>query len=194
MSLMSTATTRTRSTADERREAVLDAAMTEFAQHGYHAASTAAIAKRAGISQPYIYALFPDKQALFLACYRRACELIQRVFSAAARGTEPGEERMHAMGKAYVDLLERRDEMLVQLQAFAAAGDPELRPAVRKEFVHAMDHIRRLLGGSHEEAANFTATGMMLNIVATLEMPAEYWPKLEIATGDGPADTEAASA
>ncbi|PZS08601.1 MAG: hypothetical protein DLM64_12245, partial [Solirubrobacterales bacterium] len=53
------------STAEDRREHVLAAAISEFAQHGYHAASTAAIAKRAGISQPYIYALFASKLELF---------------------------------------------------------------------------------------------------------------------------------
>jgi AcrR family transcriptional regulator len=46
-----------RRTADEHREHVLDAAIAEFAAQGYHAASTTAIARRAGISQPYVYAL-----------------------------------------------------------------------------------------------------------------------------------------
>jgi AcrR family transcriptional regulator len=178
------APTSKRSTGEERREAVLEAAMTEFARHGYHEASTAAIAKRAGISQPYIYALFPDKQALFLACYRRACDRIRRMFTAAARGVEPGAARTQAMGRAYVDLLDRREELLVQLQAFAAAGDPEIRPAIREEFVGAMDHIRRLLG-DRDEAARFMATGMFLNILTTLEVPEEYWPKSHEASPTG---------
>jgi AcrR family transcriptional regulator len=167
--------TRTRGTAEERREAVIEAAMTEFAEHGYHAASTAAIAKRAGISQPYIYALFPDKEALFLACYRRAAERIRHAFAEAARGTEPGQERLIAMGRAYYELLQGRRELMLQLQAFAAAGEEQLRPAIRDAFLEVMDDIRRHLGDT-EAAASLTARGMLLNILTALEAPDDYWP------------------
>jgi AcrR family transcriptional regulator len=167
--------THQRSTAEERREAVIEAAIAEFGAHGYHAASTAAIAKRAGISQPYIYALFPDKQALFLACYRRGCERIRHAFAEAARGTEPGEARIGAMGAAYLELLQSPRELRLQLQAFAAAGDPTLRPAIREGFVDVMNDIRRLLGGDAEGAALFMARGMLLNILTAIEVPDEFW-------------------
>jgi AcrR family transcriptional regulator len=168
--------TRQRSTAEERREAVIEAAIDEFGEHGYQAASTGAIAKRAGISQPYIYALFPDKQTLFLACYRRGCERIRHAFVAAARGTEPGEARVSAMGAAYVELLQTRRELMLQLQAFAAASVPSLRPAIRQSFIDVMGDIRRLLGGDADEAALFTARGMLLNVLTALEVPADLWP------------------
>jgi AcrR family transcriptional regulator len=167
--------TRTRGTAEERRDAVIEAAIDEFAEHGYHAASTAAIAKRAGISQPYIYALFPDKAALFLACYRRGAERIRRAFAEAARGTRPGQERITAMGRAYYELLQGRRELMLQLQAFAAAGDTKLRPAIRDAFLEVMDDIRRQLGDA-DAAALLTARGMLLNILTALEVPGEYWP------------------
>jgi AcrR family transcriptional regulator len=172
---MSTAKFRQRSTAEERREAVIEAAIDEFGEHGYHAGSTGAIAKRAGISQPYIYALFPDKEALFLACYRRGCERIRRAFADAAKGTDPGEERIRAMGMAYLELLGGRRELMLQLQAFAAAGEEELRPAIREAFLDVMDDIRRQLGDA-DVAADFMARGMLLNILTALEVPQRYWP------------------
>jgi AcrR family transcriptional regulator len=167
--------TRRRSTAEERREAVVDAAITEFAEHGYHAASTAAIAKRAGISQPYIYALFPDKETLFLACHGRVCERIRKAFAEAAKGTAPGDERIHAMGSAYYELLQGRRELLLQLQAFAAAGEPKLRPAIRDGFVGVIEDVRRHLGDENE-ASRFMATGMLLNVLTALEVPDQFWP------------------
>jgi AcrR family transcriptional regulator len=180
--------TGTRQNAEERREQVLAAATHEFAQRGYHAASTAAIAERAGISQPYIYALFPDKETLFLACYSRGCERIRHAFAQAARGTEPGDARVAAMGTAYFDLLQSRSELLLQLQAFAAASDPTLRPAIRDGFVEVMSDIRRLLGGDADEAALFTGRGMLLNILTALEVPEELWPRpLDDATTKGAA-------
>jgi AcrR family transcriptional regulator len=174
---VSTTLNRQRSTAEERREAVIEAAIDEFGEHGYHAASTAAIAKRAGISQPYIYALFSDKETLFLACYRRGCERIRHAFTEAARGTEPGDARISAMGTAYFDLLQSPRELLLQLQAFAAASNPKLRPAIREGFVEVMKDIRRLLGGDKDEAALFTARGTLLNILTALEVPDEFWPQ-----------------
>jgi AcrR family transcriptional regulator len=173
---VSTTKTRQRSTADERREMVIEAAIDEFGEHGYHAASTGAIAKRAGISQPYIYALFPDKETLFLACYRRGCERISHAFAEAARGTASGEDRIKAMGTAYVELLKNRRELMLQLQAFAAASDPTLRPAVRESFLDVLGDIRRLLGGDLDEAARFMSRGMLLNILTALEAPDDFWP------------------
>jgi AcrR family transcriptional regulator len=180
---VSTTRTRQRSTAEARREAVIEAAIDEFGEHGYHAASTAAIAKRAGISQPYIYALFPDKETLFLACYRRGCERIRHAFAEAARGTEPGEARIAAMGAAYFELLQSPRELLLQLQAFAAASNPTLRPAIREGFVEVMSDIRRLLGGDANQAALFTARGMLLNILTAIEAPEEFWPQ-PLAAGE----------
>jgi AcrR family transcriptional regulator len=177
MFLVSTTRTRQRSTAEERRDAVIEAAIAEFGEHGYHATSTAAIAKRAGISQPYIYALFPDKETLFLACYRRGCERIRHAFAEAARGTEPGDARTAAMGTAYFDLLQSRRELMLQLQGFAAASDPVLRPAIREGFVDVMNDVRRLLGGDANEAALFTRRGMLINILTALEVPDELWPE-----------------
>src|ERR671935_49342 len=75
---------RQRLSASQRREQILAAAFAEFAAHGYHAAATADIARRAGISQPYIYALFPDKKALFLACHERAMQRLRNLLVEAA--------------------------------------------------------------------------------------------------------------
>src|SRR5438309_5574288 len=125
-----TASPQTRQSAEDRRDQVLDAATHEFAVHGYHAASTAAIAERAGISQPYIYALFPNKRELFLAAHARMLEDLRHAFIDAARGGADPEERLALMGMVYHPLIEEnRDALLLQLQGHAAAGDPELGPA-----------------------------------------------------------------
>ena len=87
-----------RASSGERREQVIRAAVREFAQHGYHAASTGAIAKRAGISQPYIYALFPNKHELFVATVAHVVGHIRDAFTDAARGLADPEERLEAMG------------------------------------------------------------------------------------------------
>ena len=69
---MTTATPRSaRMTADERRDAIVAAGVAEFATGGLVGASTDAIARRDGVSQPYIFQLFGTKKDLFLAVVRR---------------------------------------------------------------------------------------------------------------------------
>ena len=174
---MASQTVSQRSSSEERREQLIEAAVTEFAANGFHATSTTAIARRAGISQPYVYALFPNKRELFLAANAEVKNRIRTAFAVAARGLETPEERLHAMGQAYVDLLENREEIMFQHQANAAAGgDPELREPVRREFMELFDDIGRLSGAGEDEVFNFMATGMLLNVIAALGLPEKYMP------------------
>src|SRR6266568_2641932 len=101
-----------RMSADERRESVVRAAITEFAQRGYYGTSTEAIAKRVGVSQPYLFRLFPDKKAIFAAASLRCVDDMCRVFEEASKGLE-GEEALHAMANAYVRLITERPEKLL---------------------------------------------------------------------------------
>jgi AcrR family transcriptional regulator len=166
-----------RISSEERRDQVVDAAVKEFAATGFHATSTTAIAKRAGISQPYVYALFPNKRELFLAANAEVKERIRGAFAEAARGLDSTEDRLDAMGQAYIELVEHRDEIMFQHQANAAAGDPALREPIRREFMRLFEDVGRLSGATEEEVWNFIAHGMMLNVVAALDLPEEYLPQ-----------------
>ena len=73
-----------------------------------------------------------------------------------------------------MDLLADRDEILFQMQAHAAAGDPALREPVRAEFMRLFDDVRRISGATPECVVEFMATGMLLNVAAALELPEEY--------------------
>jgi AcrR family transcriptional regulator len=165
-----------RQSADSRRQHVLDAAIETFAAEGYHGASTTEIARRAGISQPYIYALFRSKHDLFLAAYQEVAERIRTRLLAAAEGADDPEARLRAMGDAYLQMIDNTPEVLCQLQAYAAAGDPALRAPVREEFLRLFESVRDAADVSREEAAFFFAGGLFLAIATALGVPREYWP------------------
>src|SRR3954462_2937167 len=100
------AKTRTLSTAEDRREAVLGAAMSVFASRGFHGTPTSEVAKAAGISHPYLFRLYPTKSGLAVAVVGRANERIYDAFAdAAAEAKRTGEDPMKAMGRAYGELL-----------------------------------------------------------------------------------------
>jgi AcrR family transcriptional regulator len=169
-----------RQSAEERREQVLDAATREFAHRGYHAASTAAIAERAGISQPYIYALFPNKKELFLAAHARVITHLRSTFVNAALGLDTPEERLHAMGLAYQPLLEANpDGLLLQMQGHAAARDPEIGPEIAASFKSLYDDVLRVSGAPAAEVSLFFACGMLINITTALGLPEIAAPALE---------------
>lgn len=166
---------RRRLTAEQRREDVLRAGVHEFAERGYHAASTAAIARRAGVSQPYIYALFANKKTLFLSCQRHVVDHIREVFRSAA-GDSRGEEALGRMGLAYRELLSDRTEILCQMQGYASAGDAEIRDTVSAGFRELFDEIMAITGQPAARVADFFAAGMYLNVAAALELPDTYLP------------------
>jgi AcrR family transcriptional regulator len=166
------ATTTTRLSAEERRDQVVDAAVDEFGERGYHAASTASIAKRAGISQPYIYALFSDKRELFKAVHDRVISEIRGVFLEAARGTSNPEEALHAMGMAYRTLKDDPRLVSAQLQCFAAAaGDPDLQKHVGESFRGLVEDVGRISGADPAAVAGFIACGMYMNVALAVGQP-----------------------
>src|SRR5687767_7352649 len=127
--------TRTRQTAEVRREAVLEAANVEFALRGLHGASTDAIARRAGISQPYLFRLFGSKKKLFIAVVEACYERTLAEFRTAASG-KFGDEALHAIGEAYGRAIEEDRTMLQgQLQMYAASvEDEEIRDATARGY------------------------------------------------------------
>jgi AcrR family transcriptional regulator len=156
-----------RLSADERREQVVRAAIVEFAQQGYQAASTAAIAHRAGISQPYIYALFPSKQDLFIAVHDEVIGRIRRAFTeAAGRGTSPA-EKLDRMGEVYAELIADRDALRAQLQTYAT-GDPIIQAHAARCYRDLYNKVIRLSGAAPVEVSMFFACGMLANVTIAL--------------------------
>src|ERR1044071_1010733 len=89
-----------RMSAEERREEIIAIAFRHFAEGGFDGTSTEAIAREAGISQPYLFRLFKTKRDLFLVCVDNCYAHVLGVFAEAA-ATAPDGEKVDAMGHAY---------------------------------------------------------------------------------------------
>lgn len=157
--------------ADQRRDHVIRAAQKEFGRFGYEGASTAAIAKRVGVSQPYLFRLFPSKKAIFLVAIDACFDDLEAMFEAAA-GELTGDEALAAMGQAYNELLDEREKLQMQLQTWATAcHDEEIRDKARQRWHRLWQHVERLSGGDQQRMVPFFAGGMLLNVFAALELP-----------------------
>jgi AcrR family transcriptional regulator len=172
-----------RKSKDERREEILDAAMEVFAEQGYQGASTDEIARRAGISQPYVFRLFGTKKDLFIAvdirCFRQTLEIFQR----AAEGKR-GEEALQAMGMAYGELLDtNRTYLRGQMQAYAACDDPEICAVVQNGFGDLVTYVERVSGADQATISAFFAKGMLMNVLSSMHLnqPTEPWAQRLLA-------------
>ena len=169
--------TRTRLTAEERHEQLVTAAVTAFAEAGYAGTTTDQVARLAGVSQPYVIRLFGTKQALFLAAVARATDRIQQRFRDAA-AERPD---LESLGGAYDEMLAERELITVLLHGFAAAADPAVGPTVRDCFGRIYTTLRELTGVDECEARDFMAMGMLLTVLAAMQIigpdavPRERW-------------------
>ncbi len=158
-----------RKSAEERREAVLEAAMTEFAARGLVGGSTEAIAKTVGISQPYVFRLFGTKKELFMATVERCLRGTLEMMRTASAGLK-GEEALTAIGEAYMQRLANPTYLHAQMQSYAACSDPEIRELVRRGYGELVEYVERVSGLPSERVAHFFAKGMLLNVVASLDL------------------------
>lgn len=159
-----------RHTAEERRQEIVEVAHDLFAERGLYGTSTDEIARRAGISQPYLFRLFGTKKELFLASVERAFDETLEMFQeASARLT--GKEALDAISKAYHEtVLSDPRRLQGQMQAYAACDDPEVRQVVRRGFGRLVEHVEAVSGFPPEEVRSFFATGMLLNVIASMQL------------------------
>jgi len=165
---------RQRVPASERRDALIEAAVHEFAKGGLHGTPVDRIARRVGVAQPYVFSLFGSKRELFLAAVDHNEKRLEEIFTRAAaefdpRIALPDTDVLTAMGNAYVRLLESdRDALMLQHQSYAACDDPVIRDRVRAGYARLVKHVEQLSGAEPERIDEFFRYGMWLNVAAAM--------------------------
>ncbi|MER5567869.1 TetR/AcrR family transcriptional regulator [Streptomyces goshikiensis] len=170
---MNTERRRQLSSAEERRETVLRTAIGAFAARGYFGTTTTEVAKAAGISQSYVYRLFPNKEVLFTAvvehCFSRVRASLEEG-AAQSRGSAP-EAVLYAMGDTYARLIADKDLLLVLTHAQAAAvSEAAVREAVRTGYARMVEYVRGASGAAETEIQRFFATGMLCHLLVSLDV------------------------
>jgi AcrR family transcriptional regulator len=163
----------TRSTKEDRRREIVEAATREFAVGGLYGTPVEAIAKRVGVSQPYLFQLFGTKKALFIAAVQRTFERTVAAFrsAAAAAGDDAdAKDVLVAMGVAYGHLLQDRDLLLMQMQAYTACQDEEIRDVVRDEMLRLVSFVQSASGAPEAAVREWLAYGMLMNVVAAMDL------------------------
>jgi AcrR family transcriptional regulator len=169
---MSTMAT-TRLSKEDRKREIVEAAIRQFALGGLNGTPVEAIASEVGVSQPYLFQLFGTKKDLFIAAVRRTFERTIAVFRTAA--AEAGEEAgpsdiLMAMGVAYGRLIDDRSLLLMQLQAYSACADEEIRSVVREEMLRLVTFVQSASGAPEAAVREWLAYGMLMNVVVAMDL------------------------
>ena len=163
----------TRISKEERRREIIEAATREFAVGGLNGTPVDAIAKQVGVSQPYLFQLFGTKKALFIAavqrCFERTVATFRTASAEAGEDADPAEILMN-MGAAYQQMLDDRSLLLMQMQAYAACSDEEIRDVVRDEMLRLVNFVQSASGAPEAAIREWLAYGMLMNVVAAMDL------------------------
>jgi AcrR family transcriptional regulator len=168
--------------AAERRRALVDAAMRVFSEGSYAGATTAQIAREAGVSEPILYRHFASKRDLYVACLDEAWQRIR------SKIDERIEELGASEGWRDIGPATMREVKVVLpslwMQAITEAGrDPEIRAHVRAHMREVHDYFAEFLrrvqaeGAIHEdrdpdvEAWIFVAGTLLVSVADRLGGP-----------------------
>jgi len=168
--------------ASERRAAVVDTAARVFARCSYRGATTAEIAREAGVTEPILYRHFDSKQALYFACIDDAWDQVRRVWEGAVEAEDDPRARLAAMAGAFFDLGEQRSAVAsLWMQALTESGDdPEVRRFLRRHLREVHDFVEAVLERCQEagavsgdrdaraEAWIFIAVGLLIAVTGRL--------------------------
>jgi AcrR family transcriptional regulator len=162
---------RVRKSAGERRDEIIAAAIRHFSVGGYTGTSTEAIARDAGISQPYLFRLFKTKRDLFLACHQVMHARILETFRAGAAGL-PVEARLEAWARPTRSSSRTAPCSASRCSLLPPGADPVIQAQVRERYEQLIQWVGAETGATPDELWAFFGTGMLLNVVAALDLPA----------------------
>ena len=173
-----TQTASKRLTAEARRQAVLDSACRVFSRSSYRGATTAEIAREAGISEPILYRHFGSKRDLYLACLDEAWSSFRAVCEDAV-AADP-EKCLGAISDAYMAKSKKIRVIDLWIQALNEADDKVIAAAVRKQIREVRDFFADVIRDGQErgvihadrdadaEAWIFVAGGLLATMDARL--------------------------
>jgi len=145
----------TRLPAAQRREQLLDTAVKLFSEKGYAGATTAELARAAGVTEPIIYRHFRSKKELFIAVIDRTSDLTLSTWERQLRSARDPAHRLRRLIGANPLVSDRgRGIYRVIVQAMMEIEDPEILAALQR-------HVARLHAFVTEEVVHAQEQGQV---------------------------------
>ncbi|WP_145022779.1 TetR/AcrR family transcriptional regulator [Paenibacillus sp. Y412MC10] len=162
-------------TSVNRRSEIISAAIEVFAEIGYYRATTAQVAERAKISQPYVFRFFATKENLLLAALEVSWSRVIESFRKLVETTSP--ELLEAkLIQEYVNIQEMyQNEVLLQMQA-QTIREGAIQETMRSGFKEVRDMVLTAfreagIDKPEERTMLFLARGMLCNVAVAINLP-----------------------
>jgi AcrR family transcriptional regulator len=158
---------------EDKKEIIIENAVGVFAERGYYKATTAMVAKAAGVTQPYVFHFFENKEELFKAVIDRA---FGRIYDTFAGVQAPADQLIETMGHAFEQIIQtHRDEVLMVMQAHAIS-DPGIREHVSRLFLKIFESLTLKfenagIPNAKGTASQFIGTGLLITLAEVLKLP-----------------------
>ena len=161
---------------DEKRAALVQAALSVFAERGFHRSTMQAVADRAGVSKGSVYAYFASKEDLFHSTVETLVgALVERTISVLESSHGPIRQRVEAFVRSVIDNIADWTEVYMSfLQVWAELGsedDERLRALMADFYKRSADRIAGVFDEAvvREEASPFPTRAAALALIATLD-------------------------
>lgn len=162
-----------RLTRDERRDALLDAAVELVRSGDVAAVSMEAVAERAGVSRPLVYKHFANRSELLAAVYRREATGLHRQLAREVGAADTVEGMFRTLVHGALHAAGEQGRVFAALR-FAGGWNRELRHEQRARDVDTVRafaaRAERELGLTRRDATAATAT-----LLATIEPVLAQW-------------------
>jgi AcrR family transcriptional regulator len=166
-------------TPEARRQAIVEAAIGVFAQHGFDAATTDDIARAAGLSKGGLYWHFKSKDdilaAILMQLFDQELGVLQGLI-AAEGAVAPRLRQLVAQGVAAVIELEQLLPVMLEFYALAARNT-EVRQFLQKYYQRYHQLLAKLFeqGFARGEFHHGTADAAAITLIAQLEGVGLLW-------------------
>lgn len=158
---------------EDKKERIIENAVGIFAEMGYYKATTAMVAKATGVTQPYVFHFFQNKEELFKTVIDRA---FSRLYDTFVEVEAPADQLIEAMGRAFSQTIgTHRDEVLLIMQAHSIPEEG-IREHVRKlhqtMLVALTQKFERAgIPQAKKTAAHFIGMGLLITVAEVLDLP-----------------------
>ncbi|MDP1512724.1 TetR/AcrR family transcriptional regulator [Paenibacillus sp. CMAA1739] len=163
------------STSINRQKEIISAAIEVFAEMGYYRATTAKVAERANISQPYVFRFFGTKEALLIEALKVSFDRIIDSFQGVIHLASSEQLEQELIAAYSQIMMEYRNEILLQMQAQTIREDvvvSVMQQGFREIHTTVYNAFRQAgIEQAMKKTMLFLARGMLCNISMSLDLP-----------------------
>ncbi|MBI9074958.1 MAG: TetR/AcrR family transcriptional regulator [Desulfatibacillum sp.] len=132
---------------EQREKEILACSIRLFNEKGYKDATTAAIARESGISEPILYKHFENKKELFLCCFHAIADELMARYKAIFKNCRDDElGYIKGVVRAYVDFVVKNpDKSMFLVHLMSYKSDPDFADTFTQFMEDSIGAIERVL-------------------------------------------------